>query len=534
MRIFGTGTGRWVGLGPQLQNLKKNESGLPLSVVDSVRGGDRDDIARYGAPLALLGDLSRATLCAAPGMELISGDFSAIESVVLAWLAGETWKLDAYRTFQATGDTSLEPYRVIARKMFGKTPDAEINSAERQLGKAAELACGFGGSVGAWRRISAHDSRTDEETMAIIRQWRAAHPQTRKFWKDIERALRIAIRTGLPVEVAPRPQPSLVASFEDGTLRLQLPSGRTISYPQARLVPGKFEDGLADIEFHDNSRAQWRPYHGWFGVFVENAVSGIARDLLAAAIGRFEERCYRVVHHCHDEVTVESPIGALSEKDFRDILLEAPSWAQGLPLSGKVHVGAHYLAPPEKLAEPLLKPDSDEAALETAIDVFLDDARADVGEIDDPVAAEREDDKDFIENLSDDVAPLFELVTLPLALGNKVCCPFHEEIEPSCAIYADHFYCYGCGEHGGRLDWLTRAEGMTKAEAIAVIKDWAPERGRKARKEANAAEKLAYVRSIWVAAEPLDGTWGERYPSSMSPIWSGLSSPPTTRPMASF
>ena len=511
LRIFGTGTGRWVGLGPQLQNLKKNESGLPLSVVDSIRRGDRDDIARYGAPLALLGDLSRATLCAAPGNELISGDFSAIESVVLAWLAGETWKLDAYRTFQASGDTSIEPYRVIARKMLGKAADAEINSAERQLGKAAELASGFGGSVGAWRRISGHDSRTDEEILAIIRQWRAAHAQTRKFWKDIERALRIAIRTGLPVEVAPRPQPSLVASFEDGTLRLRLPSGRSISYPQARLVPGKFEDGTADIEFHDNSRAQWRPYHGWFGVFVENAVSGIARDLLAAAIVRFEERGHRVVHHCHDEVTVESPLGTLSENEFKAILLEAPSWAQGLPLAGKVHVGAHYLAPPERPAEPSLTPDSDKAALEAAVDVFLEDAREDVGEIEDPIAVEREDDKDFIDNLPVNIAPLFELVTLPLAPGNKVCCPFHDEVEPSCAIYADHFHCYGCHDHGGRLEWPTRAEGMTKTEAIAVIKDWAPEPGRKAAKEANAAEKLAYVGKLWAAAQPIDGTWGERY-----------------------
>ena len=87
---------------------------------------------------------------------------------------------------------------MIARKMLGKTADAEITSSERQLGKAAELACGFGGSVGAWRRISAHDSRTDEEIKAIIHQWRAAHPQTRKFWNDYRARLRIAIRTGLP------------------------------------------------------------------------------------------------------------------------------------------------------------------------------------------------------------------------------------------------------------------------------------------------------------------------------------------------
>jgi DNA polymerase len=92
LRMYGRATGGWAGLGPQLQNLKKNESNLPLSVVDSIRAGDRDGLTRYGNPLALLGDLSRAALCAGEGMELKSGEFSAIESVVLAWLGREQWK----------------------------------------------------------------------------------------------------------------------------------------------------------------------------------------------------------------------------------------------------------------------------------------------------------------------------------------------------------------------------------------------------------------------------------------------------------
>jgi DNA polymerase len=133
LRMYGGAPGRWAGLGPQLQNLKKNESSLPLSVVDSIRAGDCDDIARYGNPLSLLGDISRATLCAGPGMELKSGDFSAIESVVLAWLAGERWKLLAYQTYQRTGDTKIEPYRVIARRVLHKSADTAISIAERQL-----------------------------------------------------------------------------------------------------------------------------------------------------------------------------------------------------------------------------------------------------------------------------------------------------------------------------------------------------------------------------------------------------------------
>src|SRR4029077_13076739 len=120
LRMYGAGPGRWAGLGPQLQNLKKNESNLPLSVVDSIRAGDHTGIAQYGNLLALLGDVSRAALCASEGMEFKSGDFSAIESVVLALLAGEHWKLVAYQPYQRTGDTNLEAYRVIARKMLHK------------------------------------------------------------------------------------------------------------------------------------------------------------------------------------------------------------------------------------------------------------------------------------------------------------------------------------------------------------------------------------------------------------------------------
>jgi DNA polymerase len=465
LRMYGAGPGRWAGLGPQLQNLKKNESGLPLSVVDSIRSGDRAGIAQYGNPLALLGDLSRAALCASEGMELKSGDFSAVESVVLAWLAGEHWKLVAYKTYQQTGDTTLEPYRVIARKMLHKSADAEISNAERQLGKAAELASGFGGSVGAWRCIFPNDPRSDDEIKAVIKQWRDAHPAIRKFWNDLARTIRVAIRTGQPILVASPPQPPIVAALADGNLTLTLPSGRAIVYPEARLIPSKYEDAPSDIQFMDNAHGQWKSYRGWFGTFVENVVQGTARDLLAGAIERFEGRDVPVVFHCHDEVTVEVQASTLPDEEFLGILLKLPSWAIGLPLGGKVHCGQHYLEAPEHPAEPLATPDTDEQVLELAVDTFIGDVRNDVDAICDPAQVEREDDEDFVANLADNAAPLTELVTLALGPGNMVCCPFHDDAKPSCVIYSDHYYCFGCGAHGSRLDWLTRVEGMTLAEA---------------------------------------------------------------------
>src|SRR5262249_15803442 len=140
-----------------------------------------------------------------PGHVLSCADFGAVESRVLAWLAGETWKLDAYRKYDATGDKTIEPYRVIAARMLHKNNVAEIVTAERQLGKAAELACGFGGSIGAWRRIAGDDGRNDAEVQAIIRQWRDAHPAIRSFWHDLAQAVRVAIRLGRPILVAPAP-----------------------------------------------------------------------------------------------------------------------------------------------------------------------------------------------------------------------------------------------------------------------------------------------------------------------------------------
>jgi hypothetical protein len=182
-----------------------------------------------------------------------------------------------------------------------------------------------------------------------------------------------------------------------------------------------------------------------------------------------------------------------------------------LPLSGKVHSGPHYLSPPEQPAEPLIAADSDQATLEVAIDSYIDDTRDDTGPIDDPAQVERDDDEDFVANLADNVAPLFELVSLPLTPDHKVSCPFHPDVEPSCTIYPDHFHCFGCGERGSRLDWLTRVEGMTEAEAITFIKDWPSAPTLVPQNGDDQPEKLTFIKSIWTSAQPLRGSIAERY-----------------------
>src|SRR4029079_11523995 len=138
-------------------------------------------------------------ICAAPGHEFLIFDYSSIESRVLAWFAGETWKLDAYVEFDRTKDQRIEPYRITARKLLYKGPD-DITKVDRQTGKIGDLSAGFGGSVGAWRKQIV-DDRSDFEIKGDIEKWRRAHPKIVRFWYDLAKCIRIAIKTEQPVYV---------------------------------------------------------------------------------------------------------------------------------------------------------------------------------------------------------------------------------------------------------------------------------------------------------------------------------------------
>jgi DNA polymerase len=508
MRMYGAGPGRWSGRGPQLQNLKKNESNLPLAAVEVVRSGDRARLRQYGNPLTVLGDIARATICAAPDHVLMTADFGAIESRILAWHSGEEWKLETYREFDRTNDKAKEPYRVVAAKMLRKNDPAGLSREERNKGKAGDLACGFGGSIGAWRRIASDDKRTDEEILADIRAWRDAHPKTIQYGRELARAIRIAIRTGQPFTAG-----RIIASYEGGNLYLTLPSGRRITYPEARLVRGKYENGDPDVLFKDNARGKWSNYRGWFGTFIENIVQGTARDLLAAAIERFEARGIPIVLTVHDEAIAEVPIGSVTEAEFLAILLESPAWAAGLPLAGKVWSGAHYLEPSEDPQSP--NPPSEgtgspeietaEAPAQDQPEKLVEAILADMPPLAQPAA---EDGAEFLADLDDTIAPLFELVSVPLTESHTMQCPFHRDEEPSLKFYADHFHCFGCGEHGDRIDWLTRGEGLSREEAIALIRDWD---GPVVSSRPSEQNKIERALELWAQGGLIAGTIAERY-----------------------
>jgi hypothetical protein len=389
------------------------------------------------------------------------------------------------------------------------TPSAKSTGRPAKIG---ELSAGFGGSVGAWRR-QITDDRSDVAIKADIEKWRRAHPRVVKFWHDLARCIRIAIKTGQSVYVGTPPGPTITASFEAGNLYLTLPSGRAITYPEARLVPSKFEGYPADVMFKDNARKQWKETRAWHGTFTENVVQGIARDILVAAITRMEAHGLPVLLHVHDDLVVEIPIGAITPHEFQQLALEAIPWADGLPLAGKARVAHCYLEPPEEPLQPA--PDDEQIIVQTALDTYLDDARTIVATAtaaeDDGDEDEGEDDDAFLDDLDPNSAPLYDFVSLPMTDGHKVSCPFHEDPTPSLQIYPDHWHCFGCGEHGNRIDWLTRVEDMPRVEAIAVIQDWTPSAKTASLPAESKANKLATAIALWNAASSLLGSMGERY-----------------------
>jgi DNA polymerase len=258
----------------------------------------------YPRPLEVVGDCSRAMICAAPGNMLVGADFSAIESRVLAWVAGEDWKIDCYRRYDATRDPCDEPYCQTACKIF-RVPSGTYTkeSPERGVGKTCDLAFGYMGGLNAWRKFEP-ERFSDAEVENFKKEWRAAHPSIKKFWYDIDRAAWTAVRERGHVIRCGRVALKCAGAF----LSLKLPSGRKLSYPYPRIIGDHREQ---HVVFADNGAGQFKDCrHGngaYGGLWTENVVSGIARDLLAEAMLRIEAAGYPVVLHIHDELVAEVP-----------------------------------------------------------------------------------------------------------------------------------------------------------------------------------------------------------------------------------
>jgi DNA polymerase len=341
-RFHGAATGRWAGEGFQPQNLKRPVIDDLAAAVDAVATGNYEHVKkRYPRPLAVVGDCSRSMIDAAPGHVLIGADFSSIESRVLAWVAGEAWKLDAYRRFDATRDPRDEPYCETACKIFGVPSGSYTkDSPERSIGKVCDLAFGYQGGRNAWRKFEP-DKFSDAEVETFKTEWRAAHPAIVEFWYSIDRAASLALRERGQVVRCGRIDLRSSGAF----LQLKLPSGRKISYPQPRLVT-ESGNNRRRVVFADNAAGRFADCRNgqgaYAGTWTENIVSGIARDLLAAAMLRVEAAGYNLTLHVHDELVCEVPIGFGSAQEFVRLMTRKPAWAEGLPVAASAWTGPRY------------------------------------------------------------------------------------------------------------------------------------------------------------------------------------------------
>jgi DNA polymerase len=339
-RYHGASTGRWAGEGFQPQNLKRPVVDDLDAAIAAVSTGDYQHVrGLYARPLSVVGDCVRSTICAAGGHTLIGADFSSIESRVLAWVAGEEWKLDSYRRYDATRDPRDEPYCITACKIF-RVPDGSFDksSPERSIGKTCDLGFGYAGGLGAWRKFQP-DQFSDQEVEKFKNEWRAAHPAIKRFWHKIDRAAWTAVRErGRITHCGP-----VAFKCTGAFLQLRLPSGRKLSYPQPRIIGDEREQCVV---FADNGAGQFkdcRHGHGAYGgPWTENVVSGIARDLLADAMMRLEAAGYPIVLHVHDEIAAEVPEGFGSTEDFTQLMTRKPSWAPELPIAAGAWSGRRY------------------------------------------------------------------------------------------------------------------------------------------------------------------------------------------------
>jgi DNA polymerase len=355
-KYHGAATGRWTSFGVQFQNLKKQNGLDTEAAIALVSQGSLAAMRKhYADPLAVVGEVARAAVIAAPGHRLITADFSGIESRVLAWLAGEQWKIDQWAKFDQSNNPKDEPYFVTG-KGFGFDDDKA-----RTPGKTGDLAFGYVGGLGAWRKF-AGDEMPDQEVERLKRAWRDAHPNIVKLWGRLDRCALRAVANPKQVQ---RVNQHLAFCFDGTFLRLKLPSGRCLAYPFARLEDNA--RGNRVVVFKDNAGGKFvdcRHGHGaWPGLWTENAVQAVARDLLREGMMRLEAAGDPIALHVHDEVVAEVPDGFGSEEDFLRILTEVPLWATGLPVAAKARSGRRFCK--------INKPD---AAPETATaDVPFDD-----------------------------------------------------------------------------------------------------------------------------------------------------------------
>lgn len=312
-------TGRFAGRHIQLQNLPQNHLPDLSEARELVRQGNYEALELlYDSVPDVLSQLIRTAFVPREGMKFVVSDFSAIEARVISWMAGEKWKSAAF----AAGK---DIYCSTASQMFG-VPVVKhgVNGELRQKGKIAELACGYGGSVGALKAMGAMDMGiTEEELGPLVQSWRAANPHIVDFWWQVDGAVKTTIKQRIPVQVN-----NLRFLCKSGMLFIELPSGRRLSYVKPRIGENRF--GGESVTYEGiGATKKWERLESYGPKFVENIVQGTARDILCYAMQTL--RHCAIVGHVHDELIIECSkdvsVDAICQQMGR-----TPPWAEGLIL----------------------------------------------------------------------------------------------------------------------------------------------------------------------------------------------------------
>ena len=357
LQYHGASTGRWAGRGVQPQNfprgslefycdllgMKDDPSSVMELLIDTIKLRDPEALALlFGDAVEAISTGLRGMFVSAEGKRLLVADFAAIEAVVLAWVAGEDWKVAAFEGIQhGEGyQGAADIYCATASAVFG-TPvvDKKTHPAERQVGKVCELAFGYQGGLGAWRNFDSSDRHSDEDVEEFKRSWRQRHPNIVRFWYGLQEAAQAAVRhPGKPYFYGP----ITYVTVDDKAghwLTCILPNGRRLWYFNPSLhewYDHKWKKDRVTLRYEgkDSKRGgAWGTISSYGGMLTENVVQAIARDLMVEAMIRVEKAGYPVVLTVHDEIVAEVPDGFGALDEFQRLLTVIPPWAIGCPIA---------------------------------------------------------------------------------------------------------------------------------------------------------------------------------------------------------
>ena len=324
-------SGRWAGRLIQLQNLPQNHMAHLEDARSLIRSGDYALLsALYDSVPEVLSELIRTAFVPRDGYKFIVSDFSAIEARVLSFLAGESWRL---KVFAENGDI----YCASASAMFHVPVEKHGQNAHlRQKGKIAELALGYGGSVGALKSMGALEmGLAEEELQPLVDAWRTSNPNIVQLWWDVDNAVKTTVRQRLDTETH-----GIRFRYRSGMLFIILPSSRQLCYVKPKMGVNRY--GSESVTYEGvGEQKKWLRLESYGPKFVENIVQATARDILVEAMRRLEAAGYQIVMHVHDEAVIEAPADS-SLENICAIMGQTPAWAGGLLLRADGYVCDFY------------------------------------------------------------------------------------------------------------------------------------------------------------------------------------------------